>query len=78
MVFRALTLGAGRHLLLDALQKRVVDAYGILFPFARKDVWVSLFWPDESLLLPVLLVLDLSIGLQRYISSRRRDLDVPN
>lgn len=56
VVFKALALGAGLHLLLDALQKRVVDAYGILFPFSWKDIYVGIFWPDQSLwALPLLL-----------------------
>jgi hypothetical protein len=57
MAFRALALGAALHLLLDALQKRVIDVYGILFPLAWKDVYLGLFWPDESLyVLPALVV----------------------
>ena len=57
VVFRALALGVGLHLLLDALQKRVTDVYGILFPFAWKDIYIGVFWPDQSLwALPFLLI----------------------
>jgi hypothetical protein len=69
VAFRALALGAGLHLLLDALQKRVVDAYGILFPLTWKDVYVGWFWPDESLYgLPVLLTVILAGIVIRYRS----------
>jgi hypothetical protein len=69
--FRALALGAALHLLLDALQKRVVDTYGILFPFAWKDVYVGLFWPDESLyVLPVLVVAILAREAVRHSRSQ--------
>ena len=58
VAFRALALGSGLHLILDALQKRVVDAYGMLFPAAWKDVYVGVFWPDESLyVLPALVAI---------------------
>lgn len=70
VAFRALTLGAALHLLLDALQKRVVDVYGILFPLAWKDVYVGLFWPDESLyVLPVLVL----VILAREVMQRRQE-----
>ena len=48
--FWAPLCGAMLHLALDSLQDRVVDVYGIFFPFAWKDVYLPLFWPDASLL----------------------------
>lgn len=70
MAFRALVLGAGLHLLLDALQKRVVAAYGILFPFAWRDLYVGLFWADESFYLLALLLIVL-IGRRLAVGGRR-------
>lgn len=68
--FWALLLGSGLHLLLDSLQKRVVDVYGFLFPLAWRDIYLGLFWPDESLyLLPVLIVI---ICLRHYLSKKIR------
>lgn len=52
----ALLAGAMLHLAVDSLQDRVVDVYGILFPFAWKDLYLPLFWPDSSLFLMPLVV----------------------
>lgn len=55
--FMILLVGAVFHLLLDSLQKRVVDVYGILFPISWKDIYIGVFWPDESLVLLFVLLI---------------------
>ena len=69
--FWALLGGAMLHLGVDSLQDRVVDVYGILFPFAWRDLYLPLFWPDTTLvLMPTLVTAALLLALGRYRRAR--------